>query len=90
MLILTLLGTASAKSWRGKEQVMRMTSADRWLCSNPACGCQVLVETAATAEGTNPRCSCGAKMKKKYTLPALAYLESLRLEEAPAAAARRD
>ena len=69
---------------------MRMQSADRWHCTNPACGCIVFVESAAAVDGRNPRCSCGAPMKKKYAPPALTYLEFLRLAELPAATARQD
>jgi hypothetical protein len=31
--------------------------------------------------GSNPRCACGAPMKKKYASPALSYLEFLRVDE---------
>jgi hypothetical protein len=62
---------------------MRMKAEDRWHCTNPACGCELLVESSAREEGKNPRCSCGAAMKKKYTSPVLTYLDFLRLEEAP-------
>lgn len=68
---------------------MRMKTEDRWHCTNPACGCEVLVESGAN-QGKNPRCSCGATMKKKYAPPALTYLEFLRLEEAPKVAAREE
>lgn len=60
---------------------MRMKSGDRWHCTNPACGCQILVENGASAEGENPRCACGAAMKKKYASPVLTYLDFLQLEE---------
>jgi hypothetical protein len=60
---------------------MCMKSEDRWHCTNPACGCEVLVERSGSADGKNPRCSCGATMKKRYVSPALTYLEFLRLEE---------
>ena len=67
---------------------MQMKTEDHWHCTNPACGCEVRVENSAIADGTNPRCSCGAVMKKRYASPALTYLEFLRLEEMPKAAAR--
>jgi hypothetical protein len=69
---------------------MRMKTEDRWHCSNPACGCEVLVESSASADGTNPRCSCGAAMKKKYASPVLTYLDFLRLEETPKVTARKE
>jgi hypothetical protein len=69
---------------------MRMKSEDRWHCSNPACGCDVLVESGGSADGKNPRCSCGAAMKKRYVSPALTYLDFLKLEELPTVAARKE
>jgi hypothetical protein len=69
---------------------MQMKTEDRWHCTNPACGCEVLVETGGIVDGENPRCSCGAAMKKKYVSPVLTYLDFLRLEEAPSIAARKE
>lgn len=68
---------------------MRMKSQDRWHCTNPACGCEVLVEHSGNEDGQNPpRCTCGAAMKKRYVSPVLAYLDFLRIEETPNVAAR--
>jgi hypothetical protein len=58
-----------------------MKPQDRWHCTNLSCGCEVLVESKTSAEGKNPRCTCGAEMKKKYAPPALTYLEFLRPAE---------
>jgi len=58
-----------------------MKTADRWHCTNPQCGCEVLVESGGEVSGSNPRCTCGAPMKKKYVSPVLSYLEFLRLDE---------
>ena len=69
---------------------MDMQTEDRWHCTNPTCGCEVLIESSAREDGKNPRCSCGASMKKKYTSPALTYLDFLRLEEAPKVTAREE
>ena len=69
---------------------MRMKSKDRWHCTNPACGCEVSVENSASEDGKNPRCSCGAAMKKMYVSPVLTYLEFLKLEESPEGATRED
>lgn len=60
---------------------MLMKTTDRWHCLNPECGCDVLVERGAEVPGGNPRCSCGAPMKKKYVSPILSYLEFLRVDE---------
>lgn len=60
---------------------MIMKAGQRWRCSNPACRCEVLVQTSGELEGSNPRCVCGAPMKKEYTPPNLSYLEFLRVDE---------
>jgi hypothetical protein len=69
---------------------MRMKTEDRWRCTNPACGCEVLVESSGTVDGENPRCSCGAVMKKRYASPLLTYLDFLRPEETPKVASREE
>jgi hypothetical protein len=69
---------------------MRMKTEDRWHCTNPTCGCEVLVERGGTAERENPRCSCGAAMKKRYAAPLLAHLDFLGLEETPEVTARKE
>ena len=49
---------------------MTMQVGERWICSKANCGCEcVVVISASTREGTNPRCSCGSPMKKRYTAP---------------------
>ena len=69
---------------------MRMNAKDRWHCTNPGCGCLVSVENSGSQEGKNPRCSCGAAMKKIYVSPALTYLEFLKLDETPECASHQD
>jgi hypothetical protein len=66
---------------------MLMKAKERWLCVNPACGCQVVVEVSGEIHGQNPRCACGGIMKKKYAAPSFAYLDFLRLDKPPAAEA---
>lgn len=60
---------------------MLTKTADRWHCTNPNCGCEVLLESGGEVRVGNPRCACGAPMKKKYVSPALSYLEFLRVDE---------
>ena len=60
---------------------MIMKRGERWRCTNPACQCEVLVESNGQIEGSNPRCACGGIMKRKYAPPSLTYLEFLRFEE---------
>ena len=69
---------------------MHMQTHDRWHCTHPTCGCRVLIESGASEDGKNPRCSCGAAMKKTYVSPVLTYLEFLKVEETPEVAARED
>jgi len=61
---------------------MTMREGERWICSNPTCGCEVLVVlSAGDGDGTNPRCSCGFTMRKRYTAPKLRLLEGKDLHE---------
>jgi hypothetical protein len=41
----------------------------------------VVVRAEDQSNGANPRCECGAPMKKKYTSPVFRYLDFLRLDE---------
>ena len=61
---------------------MLMKARERWHCTRADCGCQVIVEVGGEIEGQNPRCACGALMKKKYYSPVFSYLDFLRAEEA--------
>ena len=61
--------------------IMNMKTGEHWHCTNPACHCEVLVESSGEIDGNNPRCACGGPMKKKYSPPHLTYLEFLRTEE---------
>jgi hypothetical protein len=67
---------------------MPTNSPQRWHCSNPECGRELLLETTGEIEGHIPRCVCGGAMKKKYAPPVLSYLDFLRLEEPVAVPAR--
>ncbi len=71
---------------------MNMKSGEHWHCTNPACHCEVLVESSGRIDGGNPRCSCGGLMKKNYAPPRLTHLEFLRVEEpaGPRPAFRKD
>jgi len=49
---------------------MIMREGERWICSNPACRCEVDVVIASkSADGTNPKCCCGSRMRKPYRAP---------------------
>lgn len=59
---------------------MLMKIRERWHCTNSECGCQVVVEISGQVEGQNPRCACGAILRKKYTSPVFTYLDFLRVD----------
>jgi hypothetical protein len=55
---------------------MLMIEGQIYRCQNRSCNCEVVV-TKPSAEGSsNPRCSCGAEMKKPYKRPAIRELTS--------------
>jgi hypothetical protein len=54
---------------------------EQWHCTNPACRSEVLVQLSSPAGVGNPRCACGAPMKKKYSPPTFTYLEFLRVTD---------
>jgi hypothetical protein len=55
---------------------MSMTEGQTYRCQNRLCNCEVVV-TKPSAEGLwNPRCCCGAEMKKPYASPTLRELTS--------------
>jgi len=60
---------------------MLMKSRERWRCTDSACHLEVIVDSPGSIEGTDPRCACGAAMKKEYTSPVFRYLDFLRLDE---------
>jgi hypothetical protein len=60
---------------------MVMQAGQQWHCTNPACRCEVLVQSTSAIEGGNPRCVCGAAMKRSYTGPTFSYLEFLKPEQ---------
>jgi hypothetical protein len=60
---------------------MWMKSGERWHCVNPACRCEVLVESGGEIPGTGPRCACGGTMKRNYVPPVFQYLDFLRVED---------
>jgi hypothetical protein len=55
---------------------MTMRAGQRYRCQNPNCRCEIeVIEASAQAE-FNPRCCCGAEMKKRYTKPVLKILDT--------------
>jgi hypothetical protein len=74
-------GTTESSEQPEGNMHMTMREGERWICPNPACGCEVLVVLSGTGDGTNPRCSCGFAMRKRYTAPKLRLLEGKDLRE---------
>jgi hypothetical protein len=62
---------------------MLMKSGERWHCANPACRCEVLVESDGQVPGASPRCACGGALQKNYVPPVFRYLDFLRDEDSP-------
>ena len=54
---------------------MYMTEGQVYRCQNRDCGCEVKVIKPSIESTSNPRCSCGAEMKKPYEKPVLRTLE---------------
>jgi len=55
---------------------MLMTEGQVYRCQNRDCGCEVKVIKPSIESNSNPRCSCGAVMKKPYKEPVLRTLNS--------------
>ena len=43
-----------------------MRLGQRYVCQNQACRCEMEVVKASTEAAPNPRCCCGAEMRKEY------------------------
>ncbi len=44
-------------------------------CQNRACGCEIVVIKTPVETKANPRCFCGAEMKKHYSPPVFRTLD---------------
>ena len=55
---------------------MTMFEGQIFRCQNRGCGCEVRVIKVSVESGQNPRCCCGAEMKKPYTPPGFRELKS--------------
>jgi hypothetical protein len=53
-----------------------MTEGQVFRCQNRDCGCEVRVLRTSINARANPRCCCGAEMKKPYRKPAFRPLHS--------------
>jgi hypothetical protein len=55
---------------------MTMTENQIFRCQNRSCGCEVRVIKPSIEAMANPRCCCGAEMKKPYTSPIFTRTDS--------------
>jgi hypothetical protein len=56
-----------------------MRKGQRFHCQNAQCGCQMeVIKESATNDTSNPRCGCGAAMKKAYVKPTVTTRPLLR------------
>lgn len=55
---------------------MLMIEGQTYRCQNRSCNSEVIVTKPSMEGASNPRCCCGAEMKKPYTSPALQQLSS--------------
>lgn len=54
---------------------MIMRKAQRYRCQNRECGAEIEVTKDSIEGESNPRCCCGAEMKKPYSEPVLRTLD---------------
>lgn len=60
-----------------------MRAGQHYRCQNPVCRAEIEVLKDSVEGTSNPRCCCGAEMKKPYSKPVLQRLH----KDAPAVAA---
>ena len=53
---------------------MSMTEGQVYHCQNRVCDAEILVTKASREARANPRCGCGAEMKKPYSPPVVRTL----------------
>jgi hypothetical protein len=58
---------------------MQMSEGQIYRCQNIECGCEVRVVKSSIETSANPRCTCGAHMKKAYTPPILRVLTDMQV-----------
>lgn len=61
---------------RGGGGLMSILVSQIYRCQNPHCRTEIRVGKPFASGGKNPRCCCGAEMKKPYTPPILRELPS--------------
>jgi len=54
---------------------MSMSQRQVYRCQNRTCGCEIAVTKTSVETRANPRCFCGAEMKKRYSPPVFRMLD---------------
>lgn len=52
-----------------------MRKGEYYRCENPGCRAEIEVKKDSSEAESNPRCCCGAEMKRPYTKPAIRELD---------------
>ena len=55
---------------------MIMSEGQIYKCQNRNCNCEIKVIKPSVEASSNPRCCCGAEMKKPYRTPAIREVTS--------------
>jgi len=55
---------------------MKMTKGQIYRCQNRDCGSEIQVTKSSIEAHLNPRCCCGALMKRPYTRPTFRILNA--------------
>jgi hypothetical protein len=58
-----------------RRAALGMNVGRRYRCQNPDCRCEIVVLQASKEAVNNPRCCCGAEMKKRYKKPTFEKLD---------------
>jgi hypothetical protein len=66
---------ASREDGLARPEMITSQPGDRWICQKPDCGAEFVVAAASEARpGSNPRCSCGSGMTRRYVAPTVRKL----------------
>jgi hypothetical protein len=57
---------------------MLMRKGEYWICVNPFCGGNVMVQMAYYSREDPPRCACGSALRLRTASRAFTYLDFLR------------
>jgi hypothetical protein len=61
--------TIEAKQHKLNTAMPPMKPGQRYVCVNPLCRSEIEVIYPSMETSANPKCACGAEMKKPYTTP---------------------